>query len=1090
MKKPIAALAALTLTSVAHAGFDPDRLAGLKARSIGPAGMSGRVAAITALESDPDIVYVGAATGGLWRSTNGGLTWEPLFDDQPVHSIGAVAVFQPNPSILWVGTGEANTRNSVSVGNGVYKSMDGGKTWKHAGLAKSERIYRIHLHPTDPDVAWACATGPEWGEGPERGVFRTDDGGTNWKRQLFVSEKAGCGDLAVDPGNPQKLIAAMWEFRRWPWFFKSGGPGSGLHVSYDGGASWRKLQEEDGLPKGELGRIGVAIAPSSTNIVYALVEAEKSALLRSDDGGRSFKTVNDKPSVAPRPFYFNDLRIDPTNPSRLFSVDYNPRLSEDGGKTFKPLPGATWALIHGDHHALWIHPRDPSLMYVGNDGGVAVSRDGGRNFRFVSNLPLAQYYHVAVDDERPYNIYGGLQDNGSWRGPSSVWQQGGIRNYHFLETGGGDGFETLPNPKDSQQGYSLSQGGHIMRWNIRTGEQRLLKPAEAPGGPRLRFNWNAALATDPFEPDTVYLGSQFVHRSRDRGETWETASPDLTSNNPEWQKQDESGGLTLDVTAAENHTTLVAIAPSAVAQGVIWTGSDDGRIHVTRDGGRTWESVEKNVPGVPANTWVPHIEPSRFDAAGAFVVFDNHRKSDWAPYVYVTGDYGKTWRSLATPELRGYALAIRQDLVKPELLFLGTEFGLYVSVDAGKSWTHLKKTLPTASVMDLVIHPREHDLVIGTHGRAIYLLDDIRPLRALTQAALDAPLTLFAAAPAQQYWQRSEEGGFGFGGGEFRGQNRPYGALLTYSLNIPGLPVQDDDKERARKEKAREEARRAASIMEKEKEKRAEQPKVEGKKEEDKKEEDKEPKVDIEVRDASGQTIRRFQGPARLGFNRVAWDLKRDPFKAYPRGEEDAEEDEEEQGGPEVPPGTYDVSVKYGDHEGKTRVEVVADPRSRNTTADWQRRWDAILKGGAARDAAVKAAQRIRRTREDVGILQRKAREAAEAAGERDKRKLTELPLVKAGHALKESLAKLEKQLWQSPETKGLLPDTDVVSLVGLANGQLQSSWEPPSPTQLQHLARAEEKLAAFQTELDAFFAKDVAEYRAKAQEAKLGLLP
>ncbi len=414
--------------------------------------------------------------------------------------------------------------------------------------------------------------------------------------------------------------------------------------------------------------------------------------------------------------------------------------------------------------------------------------------------------------------------------------------------------------------------------------------------------------------------------------------------------------------------------------------------------------------------------------------------------------------------------------MKPELLFVGTEFGLYVSVDAGKSWTHLKKTLPTASVMDLVIHPREHDLVIGTHGRALYILDDIRPLRALTQSALDAPLTLFAAAPAQQYWQRNEEGGFGFGGGEFRGQNRAYGALLTYSLNQPGLPVQDDDKERARKEREREETRKAAPIVAKEKEK--------------KKEEDKEPKVDVEVRDGAGQLVRRFKGPARLGVNRVAWDLKRDPFKAYPRGEEAAEEDEDEQAGPEVPPGSYEVSVKYGDHEGKTRVEVVADPRSRNTAADWQRRFDAILKAGAARDAAVTAALRIRRTRDDVEILQRKAREAAEAAGERDKKKLAELPLVKAGDMLKESLTTLEKRLWQAPESKGLLPDTDVVSLVALANWQLQSSWEPPSPTQLQHLARAEETLAAFQKELEALFAKDVAEYRARVGEAKLGLLP
>jgi len=1071
----VPAALSLVLASSAFAGFDADRLAGLKARSIGPAGMSGRIAALDVLESDPDVVYAGAATGGLWRSKNGGLTWEALFDDQPVHAIGAVAVNQKHPNILWVGTGEANTRNSVSIGNGVYRSVDGGKTWKHLGLEKSERIYRIHLDPSDTEAAYVCATGPEWGETTERGVFGTGDGGATWKKLLYVNEKTGCGDLAMEPGNPKKLIAAMWEFRRWPWFFKSGGPGSGLYVSHDGGASWRKLQQEDGLPKGDLGRIGVAIAPSSPNVVYALVEAEKSALLRSDDGGRSFKSLNDKASVAPRPFYFNDLRVDPANPNRIYSVDYNPRVSEDGGKSFRPLPGATWALIHGDHHALWIHPRDPNLMYVGNDGGVAVSQDAGKNFRFVSNLPLAQYYHVAVDSEQPYHVYGGLQDNGSWRGPNTVWQQGGIRNYHFLEVGGGDGFETLPHPKDPQQGYSLSQGGYLMRWNLRTGEQRHLKPAE-PAGTRLRFNWNAALSTDPFEPDTVYLGSQFVHRSKDRGETWETLSPDLTSNNAEWQKQEESGGLTLDVTAAENHTTLVAIAPSPVDRAVIWTGSDDGRIHVTRDGGKTWSSVEKGVPGVPPSTWVPHVEPSRHDAATAFAVFDNHRRSDFATYAAVTSDYGKTWRSLATPELRGYALVLRQDIVKPELLFLGTEFGLYVSLDAGRSWSHLKKTLPTASVMDLAIHPREHDLVIGTHGRAIFVLDDIRPLRALTSASLDAPLTLYGAASAQQHWRRSEEGGFGFGGGEFRGTSRAYGAILTYSLNLPGLPVQDEEKERARKEKLREDARKTA--------------KAEKKEDAAKTDDDKEPKVDIEVRDSAGQLVRRFKGPARLGLNRAAWDLRRDAFRELPRDPDAPVEEDDEPSGPEVPPGRYELTLKHAGHEAKTSVEVQADPRSKNGAADWQRRWDTILKLGALRDRAADAIWRVRRTRDDVGIVQQKVKDGATAAGEKDKKRLAELPLVKDGKALKEGLVKIEKLLWQSPETKGIVADTDVYSRIQTATFFVDSSWDPPSPTQLEHVARAEEKLAAVQKEIDAFFAKEVAAYRAKVAEASVGLLP
>jgi photosystem II stability/assembly factor-like uncharacterized protein len=1073
---PLAAVS-LALAASAFAGLDPDRLAGLKARSIGPAGMSGRVAAIEALESDPDVVYAGTATGGLWRSRNGGLSWEPLFDDQPVHAVGAVAVNQRNPDIVWVGTGEANTRNSVSIGNGVYRSMDAGKTWKHLGLEKSERIYRIHLDPDDADTAYVCATGPEWGESSERGVFRTRDGGASWKKLLYVNEKTGCGDLAMEPGNPRKLIAAMWEFRRWPWFFKSGGPGSGLYVSHDGGESWRKLQEEDGLPKGELGRSGVAIAASSPNVMYAVVEAEKSALLRSEDGGRSFKTVNDKPSVAPRPFYFNDLRVDPANPNRVYSIDYNPRVSEDGGRSFKPLPGATWALIHGDHHAMWIHPRDPSLIYVGNDGGVAVSRDGGKHFQFVSNLPLAQYYHVAVDMEEPYNVYGGLQDNGSWRGPNTVWQKGGVRNYHFVEVGGGDGFETLPHPKDSQQGYSLWQGGNLMRWNLRTGEQRIVRPAEPQDGVRLRFNWNAALAVDPFEPDTVYLGSQFVHRSRDRGETWETISPDLTSDNAEWQKQDQSGGLTPDVTAAENYTTLVAIAPSPVARGVLWAGSDDGRIHVSRDDGKTWSSVERNVPGVPANTWVPHIEPSRFDAGTAFAVFDNHRRNDFASYVAVTTDYGKSWRSLATPELRGYALVVRQDLVKPELLFLGTEFGLFVSLDAGRSWTQLKKAIPTASVMDLAIHPREHDLVIGTHGRAIFVLDDIRPLRALGAAALDAPLTLFDAAPAQQHWRRNEEGGFGFGGGEFRGESRPYGAILTYVLNLPGLPIQDAEKERARREKARDETRQAGAEKDTTKDSKPDA-------------DEREPKVDVEVRDASGQIVRRFKAPARLGVNRATWDLTRDAFRQLPRGEEPPEEDEEDPRGPELPPGRYEVTVRYGEHAAKTPVEVRADPRSKNTPEGWQRRWETILKVGALRDRAADAIWRVRRTRDDVGIVQQKVKDAAEAAGERDKKKLAELPMVKAGDTLKEGLTKLEGLLWQSPEAKGILPDTDAWSRIQLANFFVQSSWDPPSPTQLQHVSQAEEKLAAVQKQVEAFFAKEVAEYRAKLAEAKIGLLP
>jgi photosystem II stability/assembly factor-like uncharacterized protein len=1029
----------------AAAEVDPDRLAGLKARLIGPAGMSGRISSIEAVESDPNVVYLGAATGGVWRSRNGGLTWEPLFDEQPVHAVGAIAVFQPNPDILWVGTGEGNPRNSASVGNGVYRSVDAGRTWKNVGLERTERIHRLRLHPTNPDVAYACALGQEWGENVDRGVFRTTDAGRTWSKLLYVDEKTGCADLVMDPKNPEKLFAALWQFRRWPWFFKSGGPGSGLHVSYDGGSTWKRLTEREGLPKGDLGRIGVAIAPGSPEIVYALVEADKNVLLRSEDGGKGWKAVNERADVNPRPFYYADLRVDPERPDRVYRLATQLSVSNDGGKTFETLSGTGRRQIHVDYHAMWIDSRDGRRLYVGNDGGMAESRDRGQTFRFVGNLAFAQFYHVAVDQDLPYNVYGGLQDNNSWRGPSSVWNQGGIRSHRWQQVGTGDGFDARPDPRDSTRGYSLWQGGGLMRWDAKTGERRDLKPAPPPGG-RLRFNWNAALALDPFEPDTIYLGSQFVHRSADRGETWTVISPDLTTNNPEWQKQAETGGLTLDVTSAENFTSLVVIAPSPLEKGLLWAASDDGRIHVTRDAGRTWTSVEGGLKGVPASTWIPHLEPSRFDPATAYVVLDNHRRSDWTPYVFKTSDYGKTWTSLGTPDLRGYALVIVQDVALKDLLFLGTEFGLYASTDGGRRWLHLKKAIPTASVMDLAVHPREHDLVVATHGRAIWVLDDIRPFRALTAEALAAPLHLFDVADAQQHWRAAEEGGSGFGAGEFRGTNRPYGALLTWSLNVAGLPAADDKDAAARKDL---------------------------------------PEVEVRVADASGKVVRTFKAPARQGLNRAAWDLRRDAFRRPPRPDDDPPD--EDQGGPEVPPGAYTVTVKYQSHEASRPVRVTADPRSRNTPEDWTRRWEAIAKAGALNDAAVEWVQKIRRARDDVSLVQQRVRQAAATPAER--RQADEKPVVKAGEAVKPGLDRLERQLWQPPEQKGIVGREQVLADATRALGYVQSSWDAPSPTHLDHLRRAEERLEAFRREAEAFFEKDVASFRDQVEAAGLGLL-
>ncbi|HSG40871.1 MAG TPA: hypothetical protein VLE27_14630 [Thermoanaerobaculia bacterium] len=1075
----------------AFAAFDPSVLAGMKARSIGPAGMSGRVTSIDAVESNPSIVYVGAASGGVWKSVNGGVTWEPLFDDQPVASIGALAVFQANPDIVWVGTGEGNVRNSVSVGNGVYRSLDGGRTWTHLGLEKTERIHRVLLHPTNPDVAWVAAMGQLWGENPERGVYKTEDGGKTWSRVLYVDPRTGAADLIIDPSNPNKLFAAMWQYRRWPWFFRSGGRGSGLWVTQDGGRTWNELTEADGLPPGDLGRIGLGISRSHPEIVYALVEAEKSALVRSADGGKTWQTVNQRHDVNPRPFYFGDIEVDPELPNRVYSLDYNVRVSEDSGASFNTL--VSGSLIHGDFHAMWIDPNNPDMIYFGNDGGVGVSRDRGRTAGFIGNLPLAQFYHVAVDMQQPYNIYGGLQDNGSWRGPNTVWRQGGIRNHEWLVVGGGDGFDTLPDATDPNTAYALWQGGNLGRVNVQTGDWRDIKPSP-PDGVRLRFNWNAGIATDPFKPGTIYVGSQFLHKSTDRGETWTTISPDLTSNNPEWQRQDETGGLTPDASGAENFTTIIAVAPSPLQEGVLWVGTDDGRLHVTRDGGKTWTSVEKNVPGVPANTWIPHVTPSRHDPATAFVVFDNHRRSDFATYVYRTDDWGKTWKSLATKDVRGYAHKLEQDPVQKNLLFLGTEFGLWFSLDGGGRWMKWTHGVPTVPVMDLVIHPRDHDLVIGTHGRAIYVIDDIRPLRTMSEKTLAEPIHLYESGGAQQHWRGGEQGGFALGSSEYRGEVEPYGAMLTYSLNAPGLPLPDAEAERereleerqARRREPEEEPRTARGLKPQERpgpgmpETQAEA-NVGGEKEEKKADDKKKPEVEIRIADASGKTVRTFKAPARQGVNRTVWNLNRDGFKQFPSEREPDPHPE----GPELRPGTYGVTVKYGEHESKGTVQIAQDPRFQFTEADWSKREESIQRVSAMMNAMAEAVERVRTTRSDVNALLAKLpKKEGEAAAKPD-------PLAEAGGKLTEQLTQLERRLWVPYDIKAAIyPETDALSKTFYALYYVLGSWHPPSPTHLEYLRQAEANVTAALADANRVLETDVAAFRKQVDDANLRLLP
>ncbi len=1085
----------------ADAQIDPDLLAGMKARSIGPAVMSGRVTAIEGVESNPDVLYVGAASGGVWKSVNGGLTWKPIFDDQPVSSIGSIAVFQANPDVVWVGTGEANMRNSVSVGNGIYRSLDGGRTWKHVGLDGTEHIRRIVLDPRNSDVAYVAAQGRLWGENPERGIYKTVDGGKSWKKVLYVDEKTGGGELAIDPANPNKLYAATWQVRRYPWALQSGGPGSGLWVTYDGGETWKRYTEEDGIPKGDLGRIGISVSRSNPNVVYAIVEADKSAVLRSEDGGRSWKKATEDPEIIERPFYYAEIRVDPLWPNRIYDLTSRLRVSNDWGKSYEV--GARRD-IHGDYHAMWIDPHDPNHLLAGNDGGVGVSHDHGETWDFVANLPIGQYYHVAVDNDLPYHVYGGLQDNGSWRGPNTLWERSGPRNGDWQMVCGGDGFDTRPDPKDSSRGYAMSQSGNIERWNLKTGERRDIRPPDPKNGPELRFNWNSGFATDPLDADTIYYGSQFLHRSTDHGDSWETISPDLTTNNPDWQHQDTSGGLTVDVSGAEMYTTIIAIAPSPVTRGVIWVGTDDGRLQVTRDGGKTWTSVEGNVPGVPKNTWIPEIKASTYDAGTAFAVFDNHRRSDWTPYVYRTDDFGKTWKSLTGSGgggIRGYALTIQQDLVDPGLLFLGTEFGLWVSFDGGGHWLPFRHGLPTTSVMALAIQPRESDLVIGTHGRSLYIIDDIAPLRHASAAALAEPLHLYPVSPGQEHYTPST--GYRGGAGQFVGENEPYGALLTYSLHLPGLALPDEAKERQRKEDERARAaaapapppatspaaaRKGEDLPPKTPAPTSAEPAETAKATggEDGKGKT-ERKVDIVITDAAGKEVRRFKGPALLGVNRAAWDfgsqLYKQPRDRRPSGFRN------EESGPQVAPGTYNVTVRFEGHEAKGTVQVLGDPSVEGAPASaWSAHQDALDRARKLHARTAEAIDRVIGARRDVDVVLTKLRQGGDEGREGGRDREADRPLLRAGEKLKRDLTAAEKTLWIPPGTKGIQRDKDLLSRLERLDEALGSSWTSPTPAQKAFLEQTEILVGKVVGEVDQLFTSEVAQFKGQVEKAGIGL--
>jgi len=859
--------------------LDSASFGGIKARMIGPAIMSGRITDIKAVEADPRIIYVATASGGIWKSVNGGTTFKQIFRDHTM-SVETITIDPINPDILWAGTGECNVRNSISIGTGLYRSGDAGKTWKYIHFKDSERISRIIVHPLDSKTLYVAVMGHLWNANNERGLYKTTDNGKTWKRILFVDENTGCSDLEMDPQEFDVLYAAMWEFRRQPYFFNSGGKGSGLYKSVNGGKTWKKLKK--GLPKGILGRIAIAVAPSRPGTLYATVEARETALYRSDVMGENWEKVNDTISVSLRPFYFSHLIVDPLDHNQLYVTGLFLATSKNGGKSFD---FGFFGSVHADIHAVWVNPHDSNHLMVGTDGGVYVSLDKGQHFDMVSCLPVSQFYHVYYDMQIPYNIYGGLQDNGSWYGPSKS-HSGGIQNKDWHNVGYGDGFHVYPHQTQPHIVYWEWQGGRIARTNQKTNETKDIQPFPTRKGEAdYRYNWNAGMALSPSDPDGIYIGAQYLFKSTDRGDTWKKISGDLTTNDPRKLQQYKSGGLTVDDTTAENHCTIFTIAESPLDQHVIWVGTDDGNLQITRNGGKSWKNVVKNITGLPACTWCSTVEASHFDAGTAYVTFDGHRTGDMKSYVYKTSDYGKTWKSLKTDNLEGYCHVIREDLVNKDLLFLGTEFGLFVSIDAGQNWAHLKEALPRVSIRDMVIHPREHDLIIATHGLGIQIIDDITPLRHFNAEVLNSEVLVLPSKTAileipnifQEFPPDSE----------FVGDNPPGGAAITYYLkkrHIFGT-------------------------------------------------------LKLEILDASGKVIQTLPTTKRRGLNRIHWGMRLKPPKAAGAPGLSMFVFQ----GPMVEEGTYTARLVKGKKTFLGKIELIPNAVSGHSKADRQWRHKTIM---------------------------------------------------------------------------------------------------------------------------------------------------
>lgn len=1006
---------------------DSDILKNFDWRCIGPANPGGRIDDFAVVRNKPSIIYVGTASGGLWKTANNGITWKPVFDSQETSSIGDVAISLSNPDIVWIGTGEANNRQSSSWGNGIYKSQDGGSTWSNMGLRDTHHIGRVVIHPSNPDIVYVAALGHLWGPNEERGLFKSTDGGKTWTNTLFINENTGCVDVAMDPENPHILYAAAYQRQRTGWGFNGGGPGSGLYKTIDGGESWFRLT--NGLPNGITGRIGIDIYLGNPEIVYAIIEHKDGGVFRSENKGLSWKRMSD---INPRPMYYSQIRVDPNNDQRVWVLGAEMFFSEDGGITWDTELIARAArekrAVHGDHHAMWIDPADSNHLILGSDGGIYFSYDRGLTWDFIDTLPIAQVYEISYDMRKPYYVIGGLQDNGSWHGPSAAWFRPKITNDEWFRVGGSDGFYSQIDPRDHTRIFVESQNAGIERLNLVTGEYKSLRPMPENPEETYRFNWNSPFLLSAHDPNTLYLGGNKLFISEDEGENWK-ATIDLT------KQLDRENLLIMGVPPDEDtlskhdgilfYGTITTISESPLQKGLIYVGTDDGNVQISKDGGETWQNIAKNIQGAPDYTYVSRVIASHHSLGRAYVTFDGHRNDDFNAYVFMTQDSGESWKNISNNLPKGSTInVIREHHKNPDLLFIGTERGAFFSLNRGNRWIKIQNDFPIVPVDDIAIHPRDNDLIFGTHGRSIWILDDISPLEKLTPDVLELPCHLFEIRPATvfNFFSRRAHYDFKglFGHKIFRAPNPPYGAIISYYLRC------DIDDE-----------------------------------------------VKIIIKDGTGTKIRELKGTGMSGINRVIWDLRH----GYPSPSPPAKP--EMKTGPSVVPGEYRIILKYLDHELTKTVVVEENTKVNLSLEERTQQHDALLriyKLNPVISEVIQSANSIKNELDKLKTFLEKIPERPD-------------PLHETVAAISAEIGRIFEKLNGNPQYGSQSRYYSIRSIMTIARS-IESVSESPSKFQIQQIEKKSKELEEVVEQLNKIIEIDIPELNRILNELGISHIP